>query len=122
EGEAEALTRKAIELALGGDVNALRLCMERLLPPRRDRPVPFTMPPIESERDVQRAIGAILVALADGEMSPSEATAVMNLVDAYRRSTEDPSPSQVMIQVNFVGPENSGSLACIEHKQGEFPT
>jgi hypothetical protein len=37
EGEAEQLTRKAIELALAGDLNALRLCLDRLLPPSKDR-------------------------------------------------------------------------------------
>jgi hypothetical protein len=35
EGEAEMLTRKAIELGLSGDTTALRLCLERLMPPRR---------------------------------------------------------------------------------------
>jgi hypothetical protein len=39
DGEAEALTRKAVEMALRGDTVALRLCLERLMPPRRDRPV-----------------------------------------------------------------------------------
>lgn len=33
EGEAEALTRKAIELALAGDMTALRLCLERIARP-----------------------------------------------------------------------------------------
>jgi Family of unknown function (DUF5681) len=37
EGEARALTRKAIELGLAGDTTALRLCLERLVPPRKDR-------------------------------------------------------------------------------------
>ena len=32
DGEAEALTRKAVELALAGDTTALRLCLERVLP------------------------------------------------------------------------------------------
>jgi hypothetical protein len=41
DGEAEALTRKAVELALAGDTVALRLCLERLLPPRRSRRVTF---------------------------------------------------------------------------------
>ena len=31
EGEAEQLTRKAIELALAGDIATLRLCLERLI-------------------------------------------------------------------------------------------
>jgi hypothetical protein len=47
-GESEALTRKAVELALAGDPTAIRLCIERLLPPCRERTVKFTLPPIES--------------------------------------------------------------------------
>jgi hypothetical protein len=39
DGEAEQLTRKAVELALGGDTTALRLCLDRIIPPRRERPV-----------------------------------------------------------------------------------
>jgi hypothetical protein len=46
DGESEALTRKAIELALGGDITALRLCLDRVLPPRKDRPINFEMPAI----------------------------------------------------------------------------
>ena len=38
EGEAEALTRRAVEMALAGDAVALRLCMDRLLPALRERP------------------------------------------------------------------------------------
>ena len=41
DGEAEGLTRKVLEMALAGHTVALRLCMERILPPRRERPVPF---------------------------------------------------------------------------------
>lgn len=41
EGEAEALTRKAIEMVLDGDGPAMRLCLDRLCPPRRDHHVPF---------------------------------------------------------------------------------
>jgi hypothetical protein len=33
DGEAEALTRRAVELALAGDGMALRLCLERIIPP-----------------------------------------------------------------------------------------
>jgi hypothetical protein len=57
-GEAEALTRKAVELALVGDpwtfgpracpVGAMRLCIERILPQCRERMVKFVLPPIES--------------------------------------------------------------------------
>src|SRR3984893_17667185 len=47
-GEAESLTRKAVELALVGDPTALRLCIERVLPQCRERAVKFALPPIET--------------------------------------------------------------------------
>ena len=47
EGQAEALTQKAIQMALDGDAVALRLCLD---PQRIDR-VAFPLPPIASARD-----------------------------------------------------------------------
>jgi hypothetical protein len=39
DGESDAITRECIEMALAGDVTAMRLCMERIVPARRDEPV-----------------------------------------------------------------------------------
>ena len=88
DGEAEALTRKAIELAKGGDLAALRLCMDRLLPPRKDRPVSLDLPRIDSARDAPKAISALLAAVAAGELAPSDAGEVTKLLDAYARAVE----------------------------------
>jgi len=57
----------AVELALIGDPTALRLCLERILPPCRDRMVKFALPPIESAADIAAAIKAVTSALAAGE-------------------------------------------------------
>src|ERR1700752_1845518 len=46
-GESEALTRKAVEMALAGDPTAMRLCMERVLPPCRERTVEFSLPTLK---------------------------------------------------------------------------
>src|SRR5258708_2667037 len=64
DGEAEALTRKAIELAKVGDKVALRLCLERILSPRKGRPVVFDLPVIDSPADVVAALGALINAVA----------------------------------------------------------
>jgi hypothetical protein len=88
DGEAEALTKKTIELARGGDLAALRPCMDRLLPPRKDRPVSVDLPRIDSARDVPRAISALLAAVATGELTPSDAGEVAKLLDAYARAVE----------------------------------
>ena len=76
DGESEAITRKAIELAKDGDLQALRLCMERLLPPRRERPISIDMPKISVASDLIEASSALMQAVADGELVPGEAAAL----------------------------------------------
>jgi hypothetical protein len=88
DGEAEALTRRAIELALAGDGPALRLCIERLVPAKRDRPVSFDLPAIETAGDASRAMAAILAATASGDVTPSEAEAVSKLIETHLRALE----------------------------------
>src|SRR5205814_8249361 len=67
DGEAEGLTRKAVEAALGGDMAALRLCLDRIVPPRRERPVNFQIPPLKSSEDAEVAMAAINDEVAAGE-------------------------------------------------------
>ena len=88
DGEATALTRRAIEAALSGDGAALRLCLERILPPKKDTAITLDMPPMQSAQDVAAAATAVLSAVADGDLTPGEGTAVMALVEAARRSVE----------------------------------
>lgn len=88
DGEAEGLTRKAIELALGGDTVALRLCLERLVPPRKDTPITFAMPAIHGAADIVDASAAVLSTVAAGEMTPDEAGRVMTLLTAHRAIVE----------------------------------
>ena len=75
--------------------------MERLLPPRRDRPISFNLPIIASLSDISPALSAVLEAMAHGQISVSEAVAVTNLVEGYRRIVEASSPSSVEVQVRF---------------------
>jgi hypothetical protein len=88
DGQAEALTEKAIEMALNGDMTALRLCLDRILPARKDRPVTFEMPAIENAADAKMASAALLAAVAVGSLTPSEAAEVGKLVDAYLKAIE----------------------------------
>ena len=88
EGEGEALTRKVVEMALEGDTTAMRLCLERIAPPKRDAPVNFTLPPMQSAVDAANAAGAVLDAVSMGDLTPTEGTHVMALVETYRRTLE----------------------------------
>jgi hypothetical protein len=88
DGEAEELTRKAITLAKAGDMQALKLCMDRIVPPRRDRPVTFTLPLIENSAQAPIAMAAVLKAAADGELTPMEAGEIAKLLDVFVRTVE----------------------------------
>ena len=88
EGEHEALTRKAIEKALEGDTTALRLCLERLAPARKDTPISFSLPAITCPADTVTASNAVLAAMAGGEITPDEAGRVMSLLTAHRAIVE----------------------------------
>lgn len=88
DGEAEALTRKAVEMALSGDITALRLCLERILPPRRERPVRFRLPLLQSPADAAAAMAAIAAAVANANLTPGEAAELSQLVESYVKSLE----------------------------------
>ena len=83
DGEAEALTRKAIERALQGDPQALRLCLDRIAPPRRDRPTPFALPALAEAADARDAFAAVVRAVAEGELTPSEAVTLAGLIEQF---------------------------------------
>jgi hypothetical protein len=87
-GDAEKITRKAIEMALGGDTVALRLCLDRLCPARRDRPVMFALPAIDTVADIVKTSAALLEAVACGELTPSEAAELSKLVEAHVKAIE----------------------------------
>lgn len=88
DGEAEALTRQAVTMALGGDATALRLCLERIAAPRKDAPVTFTLPRMETAKDAARAAAAVLEAVALGDLTPTEGAHVMALIETYRKTLE----------------------------------
>ncbi|MEQ1609441.1 MAG: DUF5681 domain-containing protein [Hyphomonadaceae bacterium] len=88
EGEAEQLTRKAIDLALAGDATALRLCIERLAPAPKDAPVPFKAPQMKTAADAATAMASIVAAVAAGDLTPSEAERIAGLIDTWCKALE----------------------------------
>jgi hypothetical protein len=88
DGEAEAITRVAVDKAKEGDTTALRLCLERILPPRKDRPVSFSLPQLGTVTDAPGATAAIVAAVAAADITVSEGSELAKLVDTYVRSVE----------------------------------
>jgi hypothetical protein len=86
DGEAEALWRKEIDLALAGDRVLLRHCNDRIIAPQAAQPVAFAMPPIEDAAALAAAMGAVLDAAASGLITPAEAETLARAGEAAART------------------------------------
>ena len=84
--QAEALLDRLIGLALDGDVTALRICLDRLLPTLKPCELPVNLPNLpESLTDQGKAI---LRAMASGELTPSQAAALLQAIGIQARIEE----------------------------------
>ena len=88
DGEAETLTRKCIDLALAGDSTALRLCMERIAPAVKSRPIRLSLPAINTSDDVLKAQAIAIKAMAAGDITPDEAVTIASVLEAKRKAIE----------------------------------
>jgi len=80
---AEGIARKVIELAEEGDMAAIRVCMERLVPPIKHQPVAVELPPMEKAADSVEAVARIAAAVAAGDLTAAEAAELAKVVDVY---------------------------------------
>lgn len=78
--KAGEIIQKVIETALGGDLTAAKICIERISAPRRDAPITFTMPVIKSPDDVFPAQVSVLEQVAVGELTPSEGNTICSMI------------------------------------------
>jgi hypothetical protein len=88
ENQAAAITKKCVSMAMQGDITAIKLCLSRLLPIKRERTILLDMPPMEGSKDALRAIGTVLEAVGRGAITPGEGTAVARLLEVRRAAFE----------------------------------
>jgi hypothetical protein len=81
------LVRKAIEMAKAGDAQMLKFLLDRILP--KERSVRVDLPPIDHASDAVDAVGAIIEAVATGQIAPNEGSALATLVATYARTVND---------------------------------
>ena len=99
-GEAERLTRKAIEMALDGDVAALRICLDKILPAKKDRPVAFPLPPVGTPRDAADLMAAVIAAVGAGRVTPSEGAEVSKMMDAFVKAYQTAELNDRSVPIN----------------------
>ncbi len=88
DGQVEELVQKAVAMALGGDASTMRALLDRLVAPRKDRGVTIELPKIEKASDLIAASAAILGAVASGELTPAEASAMSATIGNVAKAIE----------------------------------
>ena len=88
EPHAPALIEKAKELALNGDTTALRLCLERLSPALKSKDEAVQIENLDASQPLAKQGEAVINALANGELSTTQAASAMQSISAQARINE----------------------------------
>jgi hypothetical protein len=88
EEHGQTLTKKCVQQALLGNTTAMRLCMERLMPARRQRVLRFKLPAIKTMADIASASETVVRGVVCGLLTPGEGQALAVMLDGRRRMIE----------------------------------
>ena len=83
---AKELVNKVVEKALEGDTTALRLCLDRLIPPYRAGNISVVLDEIEGTLTEKGE--KIISAMGSGQITPSDASSMLTALAAQSRIIE----------------------------------
>ncbi len=86
--DADAIIQAVVDSAKAGEATAMRLCIERLIPLRKGRPIAFPLPKMKTASDVGDALSAIAQAMSAGELTPDEASTIAGVAELRRKAIE----------------------------------
>lgn len=84
EGDSEAFHTPSLEQRL----SAARTLAGKLCPDAKDRPISFEVGKITGPKDALQAMARVVSAMGEGNLTPVEATSVMNVVNVYLTAWE----------------------------------
>lgn len=86
--DAEAIVRAVITSACNGDMAAARMVLDRIVPPSKERPLHIELPAADTAQGIADAQGAVVEAVACGELLPGEGVTLSNLLERRRQAIE----------------------------------
>lgn len=88
ENGIEVVCEQVLSQAKEGNLHAAKIVLDRLLPPRKDRPICFELPLINSANDAVQAGKLICQAVGKGEITPLEAESLSKIIEIQMKNIE----------------------------------
>jgi len=88
EGDREAITQVCVDKAKDGDLMAVKLILDKLIPNAKERRLSIKLPEVEGAAKLPAMLAAVLDAVASGELTPGEGQTITAMLEAYRKSVE----------------------------------
>src|SRR5664279_2968080 len=80
DGKSEQITAKLLEMALEGNIQAMRMCLDRIVPPRKERCINLDLRPVTSLEELMFQFEDLTPAVAEGRITPGEGESFANIL------------------------------------------
>jgi len=87
-GDLAAITQECIRQAKEGNLMAVKLVLDKLIPSAKELPLSLSLPKVEGAADLPAALSAVMSAVAQGDITPGEGQALTAMLEAYRKGLE----------------------------------
>lgn len=88
QSELTNIGQKLIELAMAGNLQAIKLLLDRVMPPKTSRSIEIEIPKIETATDALQAISTVIHAVGQGELTPSEGEAMTKIIQSFTQALQ----------------------------------
>ncbi len=88
QGELDSICRRLVEEALIGNMQAIKLILDRVLPAKRDRVIDVQLPKLSTTDDALKTMSIIIEAVGSGNITPNEGEALSRVIDAFVKAIQ----------------------------------
>ena len=88
EGDLEAVTKVCVDRAKDGDLMAIKLILDKVIPNAQERQLSVNLPKVEGAANLPVALAAVLEMVSKGELTPGEGQTITAMIEAYRKGVE----------------------------------
>jgi Family of unknown function (DUF5681) len=88
EGDLETITKVCADKAKDGDLMAVKLILDKVIPNAKERRLSLKLPQMDGAANVPAVLAAVLEAVANGELTPGEGQTITAMLEVYRKGVE----------------------------------